>query len=107
MKSVLTPAEMRDADRRATAAGTPEAVLVERAGAAVARHALRMLGSAYGKRVVIVCGQGNNGADGHVAARRLRARGVGVDEFSLTEGIDGLARACARADLAIDAMYGT
>jgi NAD(P)H-hydrate epimerase len=107
MHPVLTPAEMGEADRRAIAAGTPEAVLVERAGAAVARHALRMLGSAYGKRVVIVCGKGNNGADGHVAARRLRARGVGVDVFSLTDGIDGLARACARADLAIDAMFGT
>jgi hydroxyethylthiazole kinase-like uncharacterized protein yjeF len=107
VKPVLTPVEMGEADRRAIAAGTPESVLVERAGAAVARHALRMLGSAYGKRVVVVCGKGNNGADGHVAARRLRARGIGVDEFSLTEGIDGLGRACARADLAIDAMFGT
>lgn len=107
MKPVLTPAEMGAADKRAIAAGTPEPVLVERAGAAVARHALRMLGGAYGKRVVIVCGKGNNGADGHVAARRLRARGVGVDVFTLTDGIDGLERACARADLAIDAMFGT
>jgi hydroxyethylthiazole kinase-like uncharacterized protein yjeF len=107
MKPVLTPAEMGDADRRAIAAGTPESVLVERAGAAVARHALRMLGGAYGNRVVIVCGKGNNGADGHVAARRLRAHGVGVDVFSLPDGIDGLARACARADLGIDAMFGT
>ena len=73
MKLVLTPAEMAEADRRAIAAGTPEAVLVERAGRAVARHALRMLGGSYGRRVVIVCGKGNNGADGRVAARVLRA----------------------------------
>src|SRR5436190_7173158 len=107
MKPVVTPAEMGEADRRAIAAGTPESVLVERAGAAVARHALRMLGQAYGKRVVVVCGKGNNGADGHVAARKLRGRGVGVDVFALADGIDGLARACARSDLAIDAMFGT
>src|SRR5262245_28001207 len=98
---------MGEADRRAIAAGTPEAVLVERAGATVARQALSMLGGPYGRRVVVVCGKGNNGADGHVAARRLRARGVGVDEFRLAEGVDGLERACGRAQLAIDAMFGT
>jgi NAD(P)H-hydrate epimerase len=100
---------MADADRRAVATGTPEAVLVERAGRAVATHALRMLGGVYGRRVVVVCGKGNNGADGRVAARRLRARGAGVDEFALDDGIDqrALARALARAHLAIDAMFGT
>jgi NAD(P)H-hydrate epimerase len=107
MQPVLTPDEMGEADRRAIAAGTPESVLVERAGRAVARQALTILGGAYGRRVVVVCGKGNNGADGHVAARRLRARGVGVDEFTLTDGIDGLERACRRSQLAIDAMFGT
>jgi NAD(P)H-hydrate epimerase len=100
---------MATADQRAIAAGTPEAVLVERAGGAVARHALDMLGGTYGRRVVIVCGKGNNGADGRVAARVLRARGVGVDELSLEHGFDrsDLRRAVGRADLAIDAMFGT
>ncbi|MDQ1478947.1 MAG: ADP-dependent NAD(P)H-hydrate dehydratase / NAD(P)H-hydrate epimerase [Actinomycetota bacterium] len=109
MQPVLTPAEMAEADRRAIAGGTAESVLVERAGVAVARHALRMLGGAYGRRVVVVCGKGNNGADGVVAARRLRARGVGVDEFALAAGIDqtALHRALRRADLAVDAMFGT
>jgi hydroxyethylthiazole kinase-like uncharacterized protein yjeF len=106
---VVTPAEMGEADRRAIAAGTPEGVLVERAGAAVARHALRMLGGAYGRRVVVVSGRGNNGADGVVAARLLRERGVGVDELALADGIDhdALRRALTRCDLAIDAMFGT
>jgi ADP-dependent NAD(P)H-hydrate dehydratase / NAD(P)H-hydrate epimerase len=109
---VVTPAEMGEADRRTISAGTPERVLVERAGGAVAAAALRMLGTAYGRRVVVVCGRGNNGADGAVAARRLRARGVGVDEVALTRapgGIDerALRRALGRADLAIDAMFGT
>src|SRR4051794_175270 len=108
MRPVLTPAEMAEADRRAIESGTPEAVLVERAGRAVARHALRMLGGSYGRRVVVVCGKGNNGADGRVAARVLRARGVGVDEFALESFDDGaFRRAVARADLAVDAMYGT
>jgi NAD(P)H-hydrate epimerase len=109
MKPVLTPAEMAAADRRAIAAGTPEPVLIERAGAAVAGHAMRMLGGVYGRRVVVVAGKGNNGADGVVAARRLRERGVGIDVFPLADGIDKAAfgRALARADLAIDAMFGT
>ncbi len=100
---------MGEADRRTIAAGTPEAVLVERAGSAVARHALRMLGGAYGRRVVVIRGKGNNGADGAVAARRLRSRGVGVDELVLADGISEseLRRAVGRADLAIDAMFGT
>jgi NAD(P)H-hydrate epimerase len=100
---------MADADRRAIAGGTPESVLVERAGAAVARAARRMLGGVYGRRVTIVAGKGNNGADGIVAARRLRAAGVGTEVYRLAEAIDErvLLRALARADLAVDAMFGT
>src|SRR4051812_29698215 len=109
MPPVLTPAEMAEADRRAIAAGTPEAVLVERAGRAVARHAHGMLGGAYGRRVTIVTGKGNNGADGRVAGRGLRALGIGVDELDLERGFTAaeLARAVGRADLVIDAMFGT
>jgi NAD(P)H-hydrate epimerase len=107
VKLVLTPAEMAEADRRAIEAGTPEAVLVERAGRAVARHALRMLGGAYGRRVVVFCGKGNNGADGHVAGRVLRSKGVGVDEIDAESFSETDFRSLLRADLAIDAMYGT
>ncbi|HEY5173020.1 MAG TPA: NAD(P)H-hydrate epimerase, partial [Acidimicrobiia bacterium] len=109
MQPVVTPAEMGEADRETISSGTPEAVLVERAGSAVARHALRMLGGTYGRRVVVVCGRGNNGADGGVAARHLRRRGIGVDELALVDGVGepALRRALARADLAIDAMFGT
>jgi hydroxyethylthiazole kinase-like uncharacterized protein yjeF len=100
---------MKAADQRAIAAGTPEAVLVERAGAAVARHAVRMLGGTYGRRIVVVCGKGNNGADGLVAARLLRARGTGVEVVTLGSNtlVADLVRALSRADLVIDAMYGT
>jgi ADP-dependent NAD(P)H-hydrate dehydratase / NAD(P)H-hydrate epimerase len=109
MLPVLTPAEMADADAATIAAGTPVDVLVDRAGGAVARAARRLLGGVYGRRVVVVCGKGNNGADGVVAAHRLNAWGVRADVIRLADGIDspGLARALARADLAIDAMFGT
>ncbi len=109
MRPVLTPAEMADADRRAIAAGTPVSVLMERAGRAVAWTVRRRCGGMYGKRVVIVCGKGNNGGDGLVAARVLRGWGARVELFELAEGIDraACARALARADCAVDAMYGT
>src|SRR3954452_18996915 len=100
---------MREADRRTISDGTPESVLVERAGRAVARAAVRMLGGTYGRRAVVVCGRGNNGADGIVAARRLREVGVGVDVFPVEPGLGAreFERALARSDLAIDAMFGT
>src|SRR5438477_4360648 len=108
VQPVVTPAEMGEADRYTISSGTPEEVLVERAGRAVARHALRLLGGTYGRRVVVVCGRGNNGADGVVAARYLRARGIGVDELVPADGASpAFGRALGRADLAIDGMFGT
>src|SRR4051812_40142630 len=97
---VLTPAEMKAVDE---AAPQPVDVLVERAGAAVAREAHRMLGARYGRRVVVVAGKGNNGADGRAAARRLRHRGVGVTIIDA----DGDATRLPACDLVIDAAYGT
>src|SRR4051812_36155285 len=85
------------------AAPEPEAVLIERAGTAVARVALEELGGAYGRRVVVVCGKGNNGNDGRVAARLLRTRGVRVVEVDAASGAD----AVPPCDLVIDAAYGT
>ena len=68
MLPVLTPAEMAARDAAAIAGGVSEATLVDRAGGAVARRARRLLGGAYGRRVVIVCGTGNNGATGTMQA---------------------------------------
>jgi NAD(P)H-hydrate epimerase len=100
---------MAAADAAAVAAGTPVEVLMERAGRAVAWQARQMLGGTYGRRVVAVCGKGNNGGDGMIAARVLRAAGVRVDVFDLAAGVEVplLLRALHRADLAIDAMFGT
>ena len=65
-------------------------MLIGRAGAAVARAAVRMLGGTYGRRVVVVAGKGNNGADGRDAARRLERRGVRVDVIDAADAPDRL-----------------
>jgi NAD(P)H-hydrate epimerase len=85
------------------AAPEPTEVLVHRAGGAVARAAVDMLGGGYGRRVVVVAGKGNNGADGRDAARRLERRGMRVQ---LIEAADAPAR-LPDADLVVDAAYGT
>ncbi|HEV8299061.1 MAG TPA: NAD(P)H-hydrate dehydratase [Acidimicrobiales bacterium] len=100
MLPVVTPEEMAAID---AAAPEPASVLIERAGGAVARHALALLGGAYGRRVVVVAGKGNNGNDGRAAAARLRRRGVRVDVLDVTAAPAEL----PRADLVIDAAYGT
>src|SRR5439155_11744718 len=108
MLPVLTPAEMAACDAAAIAGGVSEATLVDRAGRAVAAGARRLLGGAYGRRVVIVCGKGNNGADGRVAGERLAAWGARVDRFEVARIVrPALDRALGRADLAVDAMFGT
>jgi NAD(P)H-hydrate epimerase len=100
VKPVVTVDEMKAIDADAPVAVD---VLVERAGSAVAWTARRMLGGAYGRRVVVVAGKGNNGADGRVAARRLRRWGVAVQEV---EAADAPAQLPA-CDLVVDAAYGT
>jgi len=109
MKPVLTPAEMGDADRRTIAAGTPVDVLMERAGRAVAWEVRGVLGGTYGRRGVVVCGKGNNGGDGLIAARVLSGWGVRVHVLELADGPDAaeIDAAFDRADVAVDAMYGT
>src|SRR3954447_2492038 len=62
-----------------------------------------MMDGAYGRRVVVVAGPGNNGADGRDAARRLRARGVHVTVLDAAD----LPPELPRCDLVVDAAYGT
>ncbi len=109
MEPVLTPDAMGAADRRTVAAGTPVDVLMERAGRAVAWEVRRVTRGAYGRHAIVVCGKGNNGGDGLIAARTLRRWGMRADVFALESGIDRARfdRALASADVAVDAMYGT
>src|SRR5213078_2094488 len=65
---LITAAEQRELDRLAGEAGLPTRVLMESAGAAVAREVL----AARPAHVAVFCGPGNNGGDGFVCARFLR-----------------------------------
>ncbi len=100
MIPVLSPSEMAAVDR---GAAEPVEVLVRRAGGAVARSALSILGGAYAKRVVVVAGPGNNGWDGRVAAECLARRGVRTVVFDAADAPSVL----PGSDLVIDAAFGT
>lgn len=72
---------MMGADRRAQALGMPGLVLMEHAGTAVAAavRALAVETDRWGRGpILVLCGPGNNGGDGFVAARRLAALGANV-----------------------------
>lgn len=112
---VLTAAEMKAAER---ACGVPLDVLMERAGTALAEAAIRFGG---GNPVLVLCGPGNNGGDGYVAARLLQARGVRVSVAAFAPPTTDLARTArakwsgavaALADampahVLVDALFGT
>ncbi|MFM9225644.1 MAG: NAD(P)H-hydrate epimerase, partial [Actinomycetota bacterium] len=78
MIPVLTPDQMRAADAHAVALANDEGIFIARAGHAVAHVAKKMMGGAYGRRVVVVAGKGHNGDDGRVAARWLSQWGARV-----------------------------
>jgi hydroxyethylthiazole kinase-like uncharacterized protein yjeF len=133
MKPVLTPDEASALDRASQARGISDQVLMERAGRAVARAAVDVMGGSYGRRAVVVCGKGNNGGDGLVAARHLARWGVRVCVVAVEPLTDlrepaaanadrlnevvsirvvrfdhaVLDRESRRADVAIDALFGT
>ncbi len=98
--SIVTPEEMRAID---AAAPEPVDELVRRAGRAVGRSAVAMLGGSYGRTVAVIAGSGNNGADGRVAGEWLRGRGMSVRVFDATDCPARL----PPSDLVIDAAYGT
>jgi hydroxyethylthiazole kinase-like uncharacterized protein yjeF len=74
-REILTCAETAAADRAAIEAGTPGTVLMDRAGKAVAAAIVERFPR---RPVVVLCGPGNNGGDGYVAARELRELGWSV-----------------------------
>ena len=105
MIPVCTPDEMAAVD-----AASPESldVLVDRAGAAVARAVLDELGGGYGRRVAVLVGKGSNGADGRVAAERLGRRGVRTSVVDAASAPERLPTGGGHAvDLVVDAAYGT
>ncbi|MBI5164970.1 MAG: NAD(P)H-hydrate dehydratase [Magnetospirillum sp.] len=119
--ALLSVAEMGRADQLTITAGIPGERLMEAAGMAVARELRRRFPPC---RVAVLCGPGNNGGDGFVAARHLARAGYAVRLGLIGEraalkgdaatmatrwrgGIEPLAPALLdRADVVIDALFG-
>lgn len=119
---LLTPDEMAHADLMAAESGMSSFDLMVRAGHAVAATALRRFPQAL--RFAVLCGPGNNGGDGYVAAGALAASGACVAVFALGEtgSLKGDARLAFEAwgadvaplpefdplagDIVIDALFG-
>ena len=130
---ITTAEEMRAIDRASSERfGVPSLTLMENAGTAVAEFAVGHWPQA--RRIAIVCGKGNNGGDGFVAARKLREAGRNARVLLLAEGSELKGDAavmfgrmgmpheeilsieqfraaaegdCAGAELIIDALLGT
>lgn len=117
---LLTPQEMGRADAAAPGLGMPGPVLMANAGRAVARAVLARFRPC---RTLVMCGPGNNGGDGYVAARLLAEQGWPVSVAagaSPRPGTDAAWAAgqwrgelrpfdpamAARADLVVDAVFG-
>lgn len=117
---LVTPAAMAAIDKAATDSGLDGYGLMQAAGAHVAAVFLAHYPAA--RRAVVLCGPGNNGGDGHVAARRLAQSGVDVSRYGAKPRPGGdAARAFAAypgelyplrdwesrpGDVIIDALYG-
>ena len=99
-RPILTTDAMRAAEQAAIDGGTSVETLMERAGAALAEAVYRFAGPTP---ALILCGPGNNGGDGQVAARLLAERGVAVRVVARDE----LSAETAPAPLVIDALFGT
>lgn len=115
---ILTSAAMRAAEAACVAAGTSLSELMDRAGAAVADAAWRI---AAGAPVLILCGPGNNGGDGYIAARLLAERGANVRVAALappttvlakearekwTGDVEAIDTRLAPAPVLVDALFG-
>jgi hydroxyethylthiazole kinase-like uncharacterized protein yjeF len=118
-RPILTAQAMRAAEQAAVQGGTSVEQLMERAGAALAEAAYRFAGP---MPALLLCGPGNNGGDGYVAARHLAARGVAVRVASMSEPksnaakwargewsgeVEILSEATDPAPLLIDCLFGT
>ncbi len=115
---VLTAAQMRAAEQALFDAGTSVSDLMEIAAGGAAEWIRRI---AAGRAVTVLCGPGNNGGDGYVIARRLRAAGNAVTVIApLAPATDAAEEACRRwggpvaqaadgapGDVFVDCLFGS
>lgn len=95
---VLNTAQMREADRRTIdELGVPSIDLMENAGQRVVETMTSLFDDLGSWRVAVLCGRGNNGGDGFVAARLLHEKGTAVRVFLLGASTD--VRGDARVNL--------
>jgi NAD(P)H-hydrate epimerase len=126
---IISPARMRVVDKNAVALGVTEIQLMESAGRALAE----MVRAASPARVLVLCGRGNNGGDGMVAARHLQYGidtdvcyldngkrsissghqlaslkhcSVGLYPFTCRDDLEALRHLFDKADVIIDALLG-
>ena len=124
MIGLFTADEVRAAEAPLLAA-TPAGTLMQRAATGLATVCLRLLGSPYGRRVVLLVGSGGNGGDALFAGVSLAGRGAQVTAVLLDPdrahaaglaalrraggravGVDGGEALVARADLVLDGILG-
>ena len=79
---IVTVAEMKAIEAAADKAGVTFAAMMDAAGNAVAEHVLARIGNPAEHKVVVLCGTGNNGGDGLVAANRLAEAGATVAVYA-------------------------
>ena len=118
-RPILTAEKMRAAEQRAIDGGATVEELMEQAGAALAEAAYRFAGPTPS---LVLCGPGNNGGDGYVAARHLAARGIPVRIAALAEPkseaakwargewsgeVETLSESTEASPLVIDCLFGT
>lgn len=93
INEILTPEQCYKADKASVARGISLDTLIDNAGRTVAEEIVRRYGA---RPTVVLCGPGNNGKDGKVAATYLRRWGWTVRESDDLTG----------AELIVDALYG-
>jgi ADP-dependent NAD(P)H-hydrate dehydratase / NAD(P)H-hydrate epimerase len=118
-RPILTAQAMRAAEQSAIDGGTSVKQLMERAGASLAEAVYRFAGPTS---ALFLCGPGNNGGDGYVAARHLAERGVVVRIAAMAEPrsdaakwargrwngeVEALSDSTSPAPLVVDCLFGT
>jgi hydroxyethylthiazole kinase-like uncharacterized protein yjeF len=96
---ILTAAEMSEVDLLTTERyGIPSLTLMENAGRSVAELIGTRFPHLERRRIIALCGKGNNGGDGFVAARHLRERGASVSAYLFADPSEVKGDAAANLD---------